>query len=65
MNGIVFIRKLREEFSKVPVIILSAKSDKVSVREGLESGANAFLEKPCDIESLLQTINQSLVKWML
>lgn len=51
MNGIETLKKLRE-FSDIPVIILSARSDMQKTIEALELGAQDFLTKP---ESITRT----------
>lgn len=45
MNGIETLKKIRE-FSDIPVIILSARSDMRTTIEALELGAQDFLAKP-------------------
>ena len=55
INGIEVCKRIRE-FSKVPIIMLTAKdeiSDKVT---GLDSGANDYVTKPFDIEELFARI---------
>lgn len=54
MNGIEFCRRLKEEIntSHIPVILLSAKTDTGSKIEGLEYGADAYIEKPFSPEHL-------------
>lgn len=48
MDGIELCRKIRSQpnTAKIPVIILSARGDAESVKEGFEAGANDYLEKP-------------------
>lgn len=56
IDGFAVCRKIREE-DKVPVIIISAKGDKQSKLDGLNMGADDYIEKPYDIDILLAKID--------
>lgn len=45
--------KADEALSHLPVVLLTAKADRASRRDGLEAGADAYLAKPFDAEELL------------
>ena len=53
-DGISFTRKLKTDvnFSHIPVILLSAKTDNASKAEGLRAGADVFIEKPFSMQYL-------------
>ncbi|MCR3761041.1 response regulator transcription factor [Clostridium felsineum] len=55
LNGIEVLRRARQ-FSNVPVIMLTAKSDIHDKVLGLDVGANDYLTKPFAIEELLARI---------
>lgn len=55
LNGIEICRRVRE-FSKVPVIMLTAKSETADKVKGLDSGADDYVTKPFAIEELLARI---------
>lgn len=55
LNGIEVCRRIRQ-FSDVPVIMLTAKSDVSDKVLGLDGGANDYLTKPFAIEELLARI---------
>ena len=55
LNGIEVCRRIRQ-FSNVPVIILTSKSDIPDKVLGLDVGANDYLTKPFAIEELLARI---------
>lgn len=55
LNGIEVCKQIRE-FSCVPIIIVSAKSDIADKVLGLDAGANDYLTKPFAMEELLARI---------
>jgi DNA-binding response OmpR family regulator/two-component sensor histidine kinase len=54
-SGFDLCRDLKsdEALSHLPVVLLTAKADRASRRDGLEAGADAYLAKPFDAEELL------------
>lgn len=55
MDGFAVCKKIREE-SNTPIIIVSAKSGKEDTLNGIELGADDYIEKPYDIDILLAKI---------
>ncbi|MGC4231800.1 MAG: ATP-binding protein [Niabella sp.] len=62
MDGFELVSKLRgdEKTSHIPVIMLTAKADAGSKIEGLQQGADAYLEKPFNREELLVRVKKML-----
>jgi len=62
MDGYALCAKLKstEETCHIPIIMLTAKTDKESRLRGLEEGADAYLEKPFEPEEL-QIVIQKLL----
>lgn len=62
MDGFELVARLRENenTSHIPVIMLTAKADMASKLEGLQQGADAYLEKPFNKEELLVRIKKLL-----
>ena len=62
VDGIELLRKIRENHvtSHVPFILLSAKSEIVDKIEGVESGADIYIEKPFDLDYLKASVNNLL-----
>jgi Signal transduction histidine kinase len=60
MNGMDMCRQLRRNkaLSLVPIIMLTAKDDKLTEEESLKLGINAFIPKPFDTNMLLLRIKQ-------
>ena len=56
MDGIEVLRRLRADGNRIPVIMLSAKSDVETKVDGLDSGANDYLTKPFETQELLARI---------
>lgn len=52
LSGIELIRQLREQGSKLPILILTARSRWQEKVEGLEAGGDDYLAKPFHIEEL-------------
>lgn len=60
MNGVELCRKVKGDirFSHIPFIILTAKTDSEAKEEGMEGGADVYMEKPFTIKQLrLQIVN--------
>ncbi|MCQ2465483.1 MAG: response regulator transcription factor [Oscillospiraceae bacterium] len=55
MDGFAVCSKIREH-SNVPVLIVSARTDKDAMLDGLIRGADDYIEKPYDIDILLAKI---------
>ena len=56
VDGITVLKKLRESGSKLPVLMLTAKSEIDDKVLGLDSGANYYLTKPFDAKELLAAV---------
>ena len=63
MNGMELLQTIKSqvEYSHVPVVLLTAKSDLQFKINGLELGADAYIEKPFSLEYLYAQV-QSLLK---
>ncbi|OQA91090.1 MAG: Type II secretion system protein E [Elusimicrobia bacterium ADurb.Bin231] len=64
MDGFEATKILRSQLktASIPIIMLTAKSDKRSELEGLNIGADDYLTKPCDHEKLLARIKMLLAR---
>lgn len=62
LGGFDFVRIVRAEpnaaVRRVPVILVSSKREPEVAQRALESGADAFLNKPIDPERLAETIDE-------
>lgn len=62
MDGFALLKKIKTdlEFSHIPVILLTAKSTLQARMEGLELGADAYIDKPFSTDLLLTQITNLL-----
>ena len=56
MDGLTVLRKLRRQGSRIPVLLLTAKSEVEDKVLGLDTGANDYLTKPFATAELLARI---------
>jgi signal transduction histidine kinase/ligand-binding sensor domain-containing protein/DNA-binding response OmpR family regulator len=62
MDGLAFTREVKEnvEFSHIPLILLTARTDRDFKVEGMKTGADAYMEKPFSIHLLRAQIENLL-----
>lgn len=60
MDGFTILSKIREVDEKIPVIIVSAKSDEISFVKGLNKGADDYMSKPFSILELMARVKTNL-----
>ena len=61
-DGFHILLKMREHpvLKKVPIIMLTAKATRDAVLTGLAGGADGYITKPCDPETLVKALNAVL-----
>ncbi|WP_312900366.1 response regulator [Chryseobacterium taichungense] len=60
--GVLHLLSKREDTALIPFIFITAKTDRVEVRKGIEMGADDYLTKPFDDIELLSAIESRLKK---
>lgn len=62
LRGMEFLKIIRsnDEYSNIPVIIISAKTQEHDIISGLNTGADDYLPKPFSMEMMLAKINTIL-----
>lgn len=60
IDGIAFLRHLRERGSPLPVIMMTGHADVPLAVEAMKEGAIDFIEKPFDDELFLSTVRKAL-----
>ena len=60
MDGYSILTAIREQNERVPVIIVSAKSDEISFVKGLNKGADDYMSKPFSVLELMARVRTNL-----
>ena len=60
MDGLTLAKRIRQINPQVPIIFLSAKSQKEDILEGFRTGADDYITKPFSMEELLYRIQAVL-----
>src|SRR6185312_3969217 len=60
LDGLEVIRRIRENGSAVPIIVLSSRSDEKGKIDALDLGADDYVTKPFGIDELLARIRAAL-----
>ena len=60
MSGIETLRKVREDYAMLPVLLVTAYADVRDAVEAMRDGAVDYLEKPIDLEELLSTVRRTV-----
>jgi len=53
LDGLSVVRRLREETSLVPILVLTARGSWLQRVEGIDAGADDYLTKPFEMEELI------------
>ncbi len=59
-SGFDLLQKLRDSGDMTPVIFLTSREDKASLKEGFERGGDDYMKKPVDLDELLLRIRALL-----
>ena len=59
MDGIEVLRVLKQMDQRMEVIMLTGHGSQAAARDGIKYGAFDYLLKPCELEDLLDKINQA------
>ena len=60
MDGYTILSKIREMDERIPVIIVSAKSDEISFVKGLNKGADDYMSNPFSVLELMARVKTNL-----
>jgi CheY-like chemotaxis protein len=62
MDGLEVVRRLRADpkTAKLPVVVVSAKAQRMDVADGVDAGADEYVTKPFDPKDLLDVVARLL-----
>ena len=62
LDGFFVLQEIKsdQQISDIPIIIITAKTEKETFSKSMESGANYFIEKPFSIKELLKIVDSVL-----
>ncbi len=60
MNGLEFLRAIREDGCQIPVLMVTTETHFAKKREATDAGANGFLAKPFTPEDLAAQIKETV-----
>ena len=60
MDGIALTREIRQQFSSLPVMVMTGHSDEEHRETAFRAGAREFLSKPFDIPDLIRKLHGML-----
>src|SRR5262245_66411576 len=62
LDGFEVCREIRK-FSRVPIVMLTARTDLIDVVVGLEAGADEYVKKPFELPGLIAGLRAGLTRW--
>ena len=62
MDGITFVKHIRQTDKTTPIIMVTTESEKTRVIEAIKAGVNNYVVKPFTPDALSQRINETLNK---
>lgn len=62
MDGIEVLKIFKKMVPKMPVIMLTGHGSERAAKEGIEQGAFDYLSKPCELQELVDKIQEAVSK---
>jgi two-component system, chemotaxis family, chemotaxis protein CheY len=62
MDGLSFVKRVREKDKTTPVIMVTTEAEKSRIIEAIKAGVNNYVIKPFTPDSLLERVRQTLAK---
>ncbi len=62
MDGLTFVRCVREKDKATPIIMVTTEAEKTSIIEAIKAGVNNYVIKPFTPDVLLERVRQTLAK---
>lgn len=61
-SGVEVCRRIRELYADAPILFTSAVAGRPDVEQAMQAGANQYLLKPCEPETLQKVVKELLYK---
>jgi two-component system chemotaxis response regulator CheY len=62
MDGLTFVRKVRETNKTMPMVMVTTEAEKQRVIDAIKAGVNNYVIKPFTPEGLMEKVQQTLAK---
>jgi len=62
MDGLTFVRSVRQTDKLTPIIMVTTEAEKSRIIDAIKSGANNYVVKPFTPDALLERVRQTLAK---
>ncbi len=62
MDGLTFVKNIRQQGIKTPIITVTTESEKARVIEAIKAGVNNYVVKPFTPEQLSERVNETMAK---
>lgn len=62
LDGLSFVKKMREKDKATPVIMVTTEAEKTRIIDAIKAGVNNYVVKPFTPDALLERIRQTLEK---
>ena len=62
MDGLTFVKNVRKQGIKTPIIMVTTESEKARVIEAIKAGVNNYVVKPFTPEQLGERVNETMAK---
>lgn len=62
MDGLTFVKNVRQQGIKTPIIMVTTESEKARVIEAIKAGVNNYVVKPFTPEQLSERVTETMAK---
>ena len=62
MDGLTFVRKVREKDRETLIVMVTTEAEKSRIIEAIKAGVNNYVVKPFTPDALMERVNQTLAK---
>ena len=62
MDGLSFVKRVREKNKTTPIIMVTTEAEKTRIIEAIKAGVNNYVIKPFTPDSLIDRVKQTMAK---